>query len=81
LKAGIIVEFPTVDESEESMATHTVKEQVLQAVGELPDDTTFEEAMERIYFLYKVERGLAQADAGDVVEHDDVLREFASWRE
>ena len=59
------------------MATHTVKEQVLQAVEELPDDTTFEEAMEQIYFLYKVERGLAQADAGDVVEHDDVVHEFA----
>jgi predicted transcriptional regulator len=63
------------------MATNSVKEQVLQAVEELPDNTTFEEAMERIYFLYKVERGLAQADAGDVVEHDDVLREFANWRE
>ena len=63
------------------MATQTVKQQVLQAVEELPDDTTFEEAMERIYFLYNVERGLAQADAGDVVDHDDVLREFASWRE
>lgn len=63
------------------MATNSVKEQVLQAVEELPDNTTFEEAMERIYFLYKVERGLAQADAGDVIEHDDVLREFANWRE
>ncbi|HKP76496.1 MAG TPA: hypothetical protein VJT67_13290 [Longimicrobiaceae bacterium] len=60
------------------MQMQTVKEQFRQAIEELPDDVTFEEALERIYFLYKVERGLAQADAGDVVDHDEVLREFAA---
>lgn len=56
-----------------------MKEQVLQAVEKLADTMTLEEA-ERIYFLSKVERGLSQADAGEVVEHDEVLREFATWR-
>jgi hypothetical protein len=42
----------------------TTKEQMLQAIRELPDEATVEDAMERLYLLYKVERGIAQADAG-----------------
>jgi hypothetical protein len=40
------------------------KEQILKLVQELPDDATVEDAMDRLYLLLKVERGLAQADLG-----------------
>jgi predicted transcriptional regulator len=56
--------------------SQTVKEQVLHAVENLPDNATFEQAMERIYFLSKVQRGLQQADAGELIDHDEVRREF-----
>jgi hypothetical protein len=42
----------------------TIKEQMLQAIRELPDEATVEDAMERLYLLYKVEHRIAQADAG-----------------
>ena len=61
-------------------SSQTVKQQVLQAVEDLPEDTTFEQAMERIYFLAKVERGLAQADAGELIDHEEIRREFGQWR-
>jgi predicted transcriptional regulator len=51
------------------MAPATAKQKVLEAVQQLPSDATVEDAMERLYFLAKVERGLAQADAGDTVPH------------
>jgi len=51
------------------MAPTTAKQKVLKAVQQLPPDATVEDAMERLYFLTKVERGLAQADAGDTVPH------------
>ncbi|MFZ5877689.1 MAG: hypothetical protein ACOYXU_14980 [Nitrospirota bacterium] len=51
------------------MAPATVKQKVLEAVQQLPSDATVEDAMERLYFLAKVERGLAQADAGETVPH------------
>lgn len=31
------------------------KEHMLKAITELPDDATIEDAMERLYLLYKVE--------------------------
>lgn len=53
------------------MAEPKVKERVIDAVRELPDDATVEDAMERLYFLAKVEKGLQQAEAGQTVSHEE----------
>ena len=59
--------------------THAnAKQRALDAVAALPEDATFEDAMERLYFLAKVEKGLAQADAGELIPHDEVEARFAS---
>jgi len=57
----------------------TTKEQMLQAIRELPNDATVEDAMERLYVLYKVERGIAQADAGQKVSQEEARARMARW--
>lgn len=52
----------------------SVKQQALQAIEELPADAGLDEVMERLYFLHKVERGLKQIDAGQVVSHEEAKR-------
>jgi hypothetical protein len=59
--------------------TMTIKEQMLQAIRELPDEATVEDAMERLYLLYKVERGIAQADAGQKVSQEAARTRMARW--
>jgi predicted transcriptional regulator len=56
------------------MAEPKVKERVLDAVRELPDDATVEDAMERLYFLAKVEKGLQEAETGKTVSHEEAKR-------
>lgn len=56
------------------MTESKVKERVIEAVRDLPDDATVEDAMERLYFLAKVEEGLRQADSGQTVSHDEARR-------
>lgn len=58
------------------MATPTAKDKVVEAIQKLPPDATVEDALERIYFLYKVERGLAEAQAGQTVPHEEVKARF-----
>jgi hypothetical protein len=39
------------------MTTTTVKQKIMKALEEMPQDVTFSEVMEYLYFLYKVEQG------------------------
>jgi len=57
----------------------TVREKVIQAVQGLPDDASVEDAMERLLLLAKIERGIAQADAGEFVPHEEVKERMAKW--
>jgi predicted transcriptional regulator len=57
----------------------TTKDKVLQAVQNLPDDASIEDAMERLLFLVKIERGLQQADAGQTISHSQVKERMSKW--
>ena len=54
-----------------------LKQRILDAVDQLPADATLEDAIERLVFLAKVERGLAQAEAGQLIPHDEIVKRFA----
>jgi predicted transcriptional regulator len=56
---------------EASLARQSVKQRVIEAVEALPADATIEDAMERLYFLAKIQRGLEQADSGDTLTHQE----------
>lgn len=57
----------------------TTKEKLVQAVESLSDDATIEDAMERLLFLAKIERGIQQADAGQTIAHTQVKEKMAKW--
>jgi hypothetical protein len=56
-----------------------VKEQVMKAVAELPDDADMDDIIERLLFLEKLERAIKQADAGSKVAHEEFKERFRSW--
>jgi predicted transcriptional regulator len=56
----------------------SVKERVLEAVQKLPADATFEDVMERLVFLSKIDRGIAEADQGRTLSHEEVKARLAS---
>jgi predicted transcriptional regulator len=59
------------------MVDASLKQRVLEVMDQLPSNATVEDLMERLYFLAKVERGLADANAGRMVSHEDVSKRFA----
>jgi|GEM_PF-912636 len=50
----------------------TIKEKMLKAVEELPDDASIEDAMEKLLVLANIERGLAQDNRGETFTHQEV---------
>jgi hypothetical protein len=57
------------------METPQVKNAIVRAIQDLPDDATVEDTMERLYFLAKVERGLEQSE-GETSSHEEIKARF-----
>ena len=56
------------------MATRSPREQILDALQDLPADATFDYAIERLVFLAKIDAGLAELDQGKKIAHEEVKR-------
>jgi predicted transcriptional regulator len=52
----------------------------MKALEQLPDEATIEDAMDRLYVLYKIEQGLADIDAGRVVSDEELTERIKKWR-
>jgi len=60
------------------------KAQIIEAIEALPDDATYRDVLcelDRLDFIDTIERGMAAADAGDVLTQDEVERRVAEWLE
>jgi predicted transcriptional regulator len=60
------------------MPNETVKQRAIDAISSLPESATFEDAIERLCFIAKVEEGLRQSEAGDLIPHEEVKKQFLS---
>jgi predicted transcriptional regulator len=56
------------------MSGDSAKQRVLEAIEKLPADATLEDAIERLVILAKIERGLAELDAGQGIDHSEAKR-------
>jgi len=57
----------------------TVKDKVIHAVQNLPENASIEDAMERLFFLSKIEKGIQQADSGQTLSHAQVKERMSKW--
>jgi predicted transcriptional regulator len=56
----------------------TDKQRAIEALRALPEHATIEDAIERLCFIAKIEEGLRQSDARQLVSHDEVKKQFLS---
>ncbi len=58
------------------MEARNIKEQAKRLLERLPDDLTWDDLMHEIYVRQSIDAGLADSDAGKVVEVSDVRKQF-----
>ena len=56
------------------MSSQTSRDRILEALQDLPPDATYDDAIERLVFLAKIEAGLAELDTGQGIPHDEAKR-------
>lgn len=57
----------------------TTKEKAVRMISRLPDDTTADQIMARLYVQLKIEKGLKELDAGRGLDHATVRRRLRKW--
>jgi predicted transcriptional regulator len=57
------------------------REEVLDALKDLPEEGALQEALDRLYILFNLQKGIEDADAGRVIPHEDAKKLFRQWLE
>jgi hypothetical protein len=55
------------------------KQHALKLIGDLPDDTAMEFILYEMYAVTKIRHGVAQADRGELIPHEQVMAEVNDW--
>jgi predicted transcriptional regulator len=55
------------------------KQLALESIQRLPEDVSLEAITERLKFLSGIRKGIAQIERGEVVSHEEVKRQLATW--
>ena len=55
------------------------KQEALDAIARLPDDTDMDEIMYRLYVLDKIRKSREAAEQGRTTSHADLKREMETW--
>lgn len=56
------------------MPEQLTRDQIFEALREMPPNATIDDAIERLVFIAKIEEGLAELDAGKGLPHDEANR-------
>ncbi|MBP3284565.1 MAG: hypothetical protein J6M02_03600 [Clostridia bacterium] len=57
-----------------------IKQLVLQVTNELPDNATLDEIFDAILVRIAVQKGLNDIENGNVISHEDLLKEIETWQ-
>lgn len=58
---------------------NTAKQSAMKAIQNLPEDSSYEDIMEKLYFMEKVESGLKDIEEGNTVPHEEVKKRLSQW--
>ncbi|MCB1851951.1 MAG: hypothetical protein KDI83_14440 [Gammaproteobacteria bacterium] len=58
---------------------HAAKQDALETIGKLPDDTDMDEIMYRLYVLDKIRKGQEAVEQGQTVTSEELKREIDLW--
>jgi len=55
------------------------KQQIMESLERLPEDATLGDFIDHLTYLYGIEQGLADVEAGRVFTHEEVIEQIKSW--
>lgn len=57
----------------------SVKQQVMQMIESLPDESTMDDIMAELYFKMQIDAGLKELDEGKGIPHEEAKQHLSKW--
>ena len=58
---------------------HAAKQEALETIGKLPEDTDMDEIMYRLYVLDQIRKGREAVEQGQTITSEELKRDIDSW--
>lgn len=55
------------------------KEEIIEMIKSMPEGSTTEDIMEKLYIRTKIEHAMKQLDEGEGISHEEVKEHFKKW--
>ena len=55
------------------------QQEVRDLLEKLPDEASFDDIEYQIYVLHEIREGIAEADRGELIDHEEVKARMAKW--
>ena len=59
--------------------TKATKQEVIDMVRQMPDDSTIDDIMDALYVKTKIDKGLGQLDHGKHISHEEAKKRLGRW--
>ena len=66
-------------QTDEDIAMQAVKQEALNTISRMPEDTNMEEIIYRLYVLENIRKGQEDAAQGKTQATEEVLRDIQTW--
>jgi DNA gyrase/topoisomerase IV subunit B len=57
----------------------STKEEILKMINNMPEDTSIDDVMEKLYVKVKIEKAIKELDEGKGIPRDQVKEKFKKW--
>jgi len=57
----------------------TAREETIELIRRMPDESSLESILSELHFRAKVARGLKQADRKELISHDEIAEDLDRW--
>ena len=58
----------------------SAKDKMIRLIEQQPENSSYDDILRELAFGRMIERGLADADAGRTIPHEEMKRTIESWR-
>ncbi len=76
---GETIFFNQEQKQNKEMKMQTIKQEAIDAISKMPEQTNMDEIMYRLYVIDKIKKGREAAGRGDVTSIDELRKEIEQW--